>query len=127
MSPRRWPQNGPKQQWAEPVTWSSSIPAAGAKYRETNEYSFDALGAVTMTPRVGRGAQQGEVGAQRPYCLLVLDEDEVIKPVGAHVGGLHAEGPDQVGSRNCLALPRSFEDLLAEARVYWRPWCPRRR
>ena len=44
-------QKGPRQQWAEPVTGSSSIPAAGAKKRETKSNPESSDRAVTMIPR----------------------------------------------------------------------------
>jgi len=44
-------QNGPKQQWAEPVTGSSNNQISGAKNRETKSYSLDF--AVTITPLMG--------------------------------------------------------------------------
>ena len=51
--PSRCRQNGPRQQWAEPVTGSSSTPTRGAKKRDTKSYPASSARAVTMTPRHG--------------------------------------------------------------------------
>ncbi len=49
--PQAFAPEGPRVQCAEPVTGSSSIPAAGAKKRERKSYCDPAPEQVTMTPR----------------------------------------------------------------------------
>src|SRR5882724_9821832 len=68
---RRPPQNGARQEWVEPVTGSSSTPAAGAKKRETKSNSGVAARLVTMTPRAGRCAKPRRSGSsERTACSL---------------------------------------------------------
>src|SRR5277367_766522 len=52
-----------RQQWADPVTGSSSIPAPGAKKRDTKSNSGRADRLVTIKPRIGRLASTRKFGA----------------------------------------------------------------
>ena len=75
--PSRSPQKGPRQQWAEPQTGSSSIPILGAKKRETKSKPGIEAGPVTITRSGGAvtaamNAADTMTGTLDPSGALVL-------------------------------------------------------